>query len=85
MSDPTTEISVEWRGQTFTLPASYEDWPIDAALALEDGRWARFLVALLGETDFERAKRLGGKIRDLLDLTDVVLEAFGLREPEADT
>lgn len=74
-------VEAEWRGHTITLPASLDDSPMSVLVALEDGKVARALTALLGEAQL---KRLDEKemltVGDLTELSDVVAVAMGFAD-----
>lgn len=69
--------TIEWRGETFVLPATVDDWPIDALEAFEAGRAAAAVRALLDEDQYARMKRLGGKVRDFNEFGELIARLFG--------
>lgn len=71
-------IDVQWRGQTFTVPAASDDWPIAVTLAFERGQGALALHTLLGPRRFAELQRQGLRTRDLTELTELILKQYGL-------
>ncbi len=77
--DPST-LGVEWNGRTWSVPASSEEWPFQAAEALERNQGVAFLRAVLGPVqmrEFERGDRT--KVRDATELFRTIVDATGAR------
>lgn len=80
-------VDVEAYGETFSLPGSPEDWPLDAMEAFEQQRVLQWASQLLGTDDWRRLKtaikRSTGKqpaVRDLTPLMERVAELYGFDE-----
>lgn len=91
MADPTRvevekpeTIEVEWEGLTLTLPATAEDWSVDALEAFENGKAVAAIRGVFGtgaydklRTDFEKTHGRDLKVRDLSGLLDVIAREYG--------
>lgn len=78
-------VEVAWRDQTWTVPASPDDWPGEVLFELEDGHAAKFLAGVLtpgGQTFRKLVARKGWKTSDLAELVQVVLKAEGVDQGE---
>ena len=51
------DLTVEWDGFTIVLPASVDDWEIDALEAFETGRVATAVRGLLGSRRYDELRR----------------------------
>jgi len=79
-AERTTTIPVIWRGQTFALPASFDDCPIEVVEAYEDGKGGRAVAAILGTKQYAAFKaKHKPTVGDLNELGDVIAEAMGLK------
>jgi len=71
-------ITVAWRTLTFTLPAQADDWPLEATIAMEEGRAVVFVRALCPPADWSALMATRPRNRDFLELMDAVAKAYGL-------
>lgn len=79
-AERTTTIPVIWRGQTFTLPASLDDCPVEVVEAYEAGKGARAVAAMLGAEQYADFKaKHKPTVRDLNELGDAIAAAMGLK------
>lgn len=76
--------TVEWMDITITLPASVQDWDLDALIAFERGQATLAVVGMFGPDAYAemqaafRAKHgRAVKVRDLESLMDVVAKIYG--------
>lgn len=69
VADASYVVTVEFKGHQFKLPASADDWPLDAIEAMEEGQLAKFVRQLLGSDQYGAFKTLrptGGQIGDFV-------------------
>jgi hypothetical protein len=76
--EPTA--TVEFRGETFTVPLEYDDLSIDFTEALEDGRSVGVVRGALGPAQWRVVKAMNLKNRDLGELSDAIAEAMGFTD-----
>lgn len=80
-----TDLTVEWDGVTLTLPANVDDWDPDAVEAFESGKVVTAIRGLLGDRQYEQARRDYAKAHDgrrptmgdLGRLMDLVAQTYG--------
>lgn len=70
----TAEIN--WRGHTFTVPASVEDWSGRTVQAFEEGNAMLGVSGALGENQWEAVADL--PVRRIVELFDEIAKAVGL-------
>lgn len=70
-------IPVEFRGDTFHID-NPQEWSFDALEALEQGKVATFLVAILGP-DAPRFRALRLRVGDLEEFVQAALSAAGIQ------
>ena len=71
----------EWRGESFTVPLEYDDFPVEFIEAVADGRPGPVQTrALLGPEQWQIVRRMNPKGRDLNELQEVIQGATGLSE-----
>jgi hypothetical protein len=76
--DEPTEITVEWRGEKLTLPATLDDAPLEVLELFEKGKAVGAMRGILGDRQLDRlTEKLGLKVRDFSDLADVVAREMG--------
>ncbi len=73
-------MSIEYEGDTYTVPATVDDWDIEALEAAERGQPAALLNAVLGPAQYAAFKRAHPKVRDLRLMSDRVAGASGFTE-----
>lgn len=73
-------VEVVWRDHTYTVPASPDDWPISATLALEEGKAATFVGELIGKKAVVALAKAGLRNSDLGDLAQAILAAEGVAD-----
>ena len=71
------DLSVTWNGLNLTFPASVDDWPAMATLALEDGKVLSTLRALFGKRQWALVMKDDPKNVDLTDLFNDIAVAAG--------
>jgi hypothetical protein len=70
---------VEFKGETFTIPLEYDDFPLSYIEAAVDGRpLAVQARELLGAEQWERVRALNLTGRGLQELSDAISDAAGL-------
>lgn len=81
------DVTIDWDGVTLTLPATADDWDLDAVEAFEQGKVATALGLLAGEAGWTAAKatyqRINGrrpKLRDLESLGDAIARVYGFTD-----
>jgi hypothetical protein len=81
------DVTLDWCGQKVTIPASPEDWDINATRAFEEGKWLSAITALVGDGQFatiEKAHRKahGGRMTngDMKPLADQIAELYGFED-----
>jgi hypothetical protein len=70
-------VDLTWRHLTLTIPASVEEWDVEAVEAFEDGKAAPALRAILGPKQWAAFKAEKPKTRDMAEVSDAVAEAMG--------
>lgn len=70
-------IPISWRGHTFTVPASSDDWDVEVTEAFEGGKAATAIRGLLGEDQWEEFMTERPKNRDLAEMFEQIAEALG--------
>ena len=71
--------SFEWRGESFTIPLEYADYPLDYIEAASDGKPVAIQMrALLGPEQWETVRGQNPKGRDLDELEEAIRGAMGL-------
>ena len=71
----------EWKGESFTVPLEYDDYPLDFIEAVADGRSGPVQMrALLGPEQWATVRGMNPKGRDLNELQEVIQGATGLSE-----
>lgn len=78
------DIQFDYDGHTFTLPASTDDWPLDAVEALENGRAVTALKALIGQAQYaawsrhvQRKTGAAPKARHAGELLEAIANEYG--------
>ena len=80
-----TELTVEFRGDTYTLPKDVEDWSLEAYEAFEDGKPVAALRGVLGPEQWAKVKAHGLRVRDLEEVADVFFGAIGLSSGKSES
>lgn len=87
MSDPRqaeargeSTATLEFRGETFTVPTEYDDFSLDFIEALEDGRTIGIVRGALGDAQWRVVKSMDLKARDLAPLADAIAAAMGFTD-----
>ena len=83
-----TTVEVAWHGLAVVVPATLEDWPVEAIEHLEEERLTPGLKALLGPAEYAALKarftELHGRglvVRDLRALVVATMAVYGLNAP----
>lgn len=75
--EPWTTVAVPYGGQTYTIPAERDRWPLDVLEALEEGKMTIALRGLLGSKQWARFKATGPRTGDMGALWEAVGKAVG--------
>jgi hypothetical protein len=79
---PTAEF--EFRGEKFTVPLEYADYPVEYIEAAEDGKSLAIQArGLLGPEQWDRVRSMRLKARDLDELSDAISAALGVEPGES--
>ena len=71
--------SIDFRGESFTIPLEYADYPLEYIEAASDGKpEAVQMRALLGPEQWETVRGMSPKGRDLDELGEAIRNAAGL-------
>lgn len=82
-AEAATEVTIEWRGQSFTIPATLDDCDVDTLEAFENGKAIGAIKGLLGDKAYSAFKRKHKpNVRDLKEFMAVVAEAMGMEPGE---
>jgi len=82
-AEAPTEVTLEWRGQSFTIPATLDDCTIDTLEAFENGKAVAAVRGILGDKAFSAFKRKHKpSVRDFNDFSTVIAEAMGMSPGE---
>lgn len=69
-------VKVEFDGLTYLVPATFEDWPVEAETELERGHDALATEALLGPTQWALFVATGPTVRKRRELVATIMKAF---------
>ncbi|WP_435112020.1 hypothetical protein [Nocardiopsis synnemataformans] len=73
---------ITWRGQTYSVPPSAEEWSIEVAEAFEDGRVIQAVRGILGPDQWASMKaKLKPKVKDLNELAELIGQTYGFESP----
>lgn len=72
------EVTVEWRGDTFSVPADGDDWPAEASIAFETGAAINGVRLLLGPRQWALVAKHKPTTRDVGELFQLIGEAMGM-------
>ena len=88
MSDPrqdeakdATTATVEFRGDTFTVPRSYDDWTVDFLESIEEGKVIGIVRGALGPAQWRRVKGMNLTMKQLQPFADDIAAAMGFGSP----
>lgn len=76
-------VTVEFKGKTFTVPRNYGDWPYVYTLEVEAGHYARAFQVLLGD-QFDKFVSLNPTNNDFGDFDEALAKAIGLAQGESE-
>lgn len=76
-------LVVEWKGEKYTIPRDYVDWPFEYKLGIEQGRSATAYAALLGDEQFTKFRATQPTISDFMEFDRLVGEALGVAAGES--
>jgi len=75
-------VTLTWREQAFTLPATIEDCPIEVIEAMEAGKGLGIVRGILGESQYAAFKtKHRPTVRDLNAFSEVIMAALGFEKP----
>jgi hypothetical protein len=77
---PIAVVVVQHEGQTYSVPASRDDWPMTAVEALDDGKVTYALRAVLGEKQWKRFKKTQPTVKVMGGLFDGIAKACGFED-----
>lgn len=66
-----------FRGQSFRLPDSADDWDLETAEAYERGQFTVAMAGIVGSEAWSQIKSMGAKVRDLNEIADQVARLYG--------
>lgn len=69
-------VKVDFDGVTYLVPATFEDWPVEAETELERGHDALATEALLGPTQWALFLATGPTVRKRRELVTKIMKAF---------
>lgn len=72
-----TTATVEFRGESFTIPTEPDDMSLDFMESLEEGKSVGIIRGALGPSQWRTVKGMDLKVRDLGELADKIAEALG--------
>jgi hypothetical protein len=72
------EVTIEYGGRSYVMPASLDEADGDVIDALDDQHVSYVLQALLGKDQWKAFKKTKPKVRDYNDLFSVYAEQIGL-------
>lgn len=72
-------IEVPYDGETYTIPADPQDWPIMATRAFEKGHMVSAIEELVGGVQFNRMARKGYRNRHFAEIYDAFAEVGGFK------
>ena len=82
-AEATETVIIEWRGRSFTIPATLDDCSVDTLEAFEDGKAVSAVRGILGDKVFASLKREHKPtVRDFKELADIVAKAMGMSAGE---
>lgn len=70
-------IDVEWNGNTYTIAASADDWPVEVTLAFEENKAATAVKMLLGAEQWDTFAAMRPTNRDMAELFDTIAKRLG--------
>lgn len=74
--EPPTEVSVEYLGNTYTIPRDRDDWPWIAHELFGEQKYAEGIRALIGDKQWGRLYRDGALTRrEYRDFANLLAEA----------
>lgn len=83
MSDPReaeangSTNTVEFRGETFTVPLERDDWSVDFVESIEEGKAVGIVRGALGPDQWRTVKAMSLNMRELGELSELVAKAMG--------
>jgi len=84
MSDPrqdeakdATTATVEFNGDTFTVPRNYDDWTVDFLESIEEGKVIGIVRGALGPAQWGRVRRMNLTMKQLQPFADDIATAMG--------
>lgn len=77
------QVSVDWKGETYTVPRSYDAWPFAYTLEMQRGRSAVAFQYLLGEKQFARFLDTTPTNSDFVAFDVLMGEALGASQGES--
>jgi len=82
-AEAPTEVTVEWRGQEFTIPATLDDCSVDTLEAFENGKATAAIRGILGDKAYSSLKRKHKlNVRDFSEFSEIIARAMGMEPGE---
>lgn len=69
--------TITFRGQEFTLNREYDEWTVDLLESIEEGKVVGIVRGALDEAQFRRVREMRLKVKDLRELSDLIVKAMG--------
>lgn len=73
-------VEHEYKGYTYTVPATVDDWPLGALRAARNGDPLGVLETILGDEQFAVFETRNGTVRDLRKFSEEVSNLSGFTE-----
>lgn len=70
-------VTIEFRGQTFTLNRDYDEWTVDLLESIEEGKVVGIVRGALDVPQFRRVREMRLKVKELRELSDLIVAAMG--------
>ncbi|TMZ68673.1 hypothetical protein EMG21_28445 [Klebsiella pneumoniae] len=68
---------LHFKGKTYRLPHSAEEWDLETAEAHERGNMTLAIAGMVGQEAWQQIKAQGAKVKDLKDIADQIAKAYG--------
>lgn len=79
-ADGATTFQVEWQGLKFDLPLDRSEWPYEAGLALEEGKYLVAIRELLTGDQFSAFLERKPKGKDAGEIIEKIVAGLGVQD-----